>query len=1796
MSIVTGLAPIVHSLNITGGAPNSTNPFTDTMAVNYLLNVTNSTWMNNSSVNMLAASHNLLLSQSANKSVNVFYNSQSLVTTTNVTGNSITPSNVQSIDAFAFNQASIILTTESFEFQTVPPASSVINNNSTYGLSLASVPASQNDVNALNDLRILNQANSLSPGFSINYSATNVSNALGVEAKAYFYNGTMGFSPYYNAIASANLVSENNIAMSFAAVNNATYVYELQKIAYAAPTFNASGTSQNVVSTFGGSSLSSVNSLSVSGAWVQVQLNAASVVASYKLQPTSNNGYLMNSWVLMGSTDNVTWSVIDIQPNAQLTPSLTTFTSTGAGAAGAYSYVRIVFTGFSVASQVAQTRLGYFSMFNGSNTMLVAAAPGTGTWSSDWIGSPSGYPYFWINGAAYNDVGRQPPNYNAASGVYQGSTTTIAISSNANYSYAAFLAGAGGLNYSGQLGNNISGVLSDSLSIAMTNGMGVTSALTQASGFSGLGVNPGWVSINNLNNATQLNMTFANTMNVTLTPSAVTLNNTGAVLPQVNGTYSLSVVQASESLPMGHALDNMVLNFNSSTRYNASNAAYGTTPSIVYTSDNNGTGLSVANMQASSVFYNSTVLGGNTTNNAVANNVTSGSLGGINCFYPQMASDSFTVNSAVVSNTSNDYCMVGMIQATATMNFTMYNNASLPIARLPILYPSNADYNSSNSNWNNASFLQLDNIYGSNNQTGFGVLGGSMQTTFHNLHASQVRLALTPTDPVNTGAITTSALNNTNFMFGDASLAYANTSNNLTYNGSYVAAGPVSYESYSNGSYAQRYTLVMPTAAELASGILRVQSILVDGFSDNTSVVPLNAAPLVIPMARFNITNFCINQCMGSVPNVTNVMVSYNIVINAALSGVLPYDPSNAGQQNAMSLTIPVSYTVFQTGSQSYNYGGNVPTPAVWIQWNSSNLYTHVITLQGRLTNNDEWLDLVNYNSQFPGSYNIDLRESYDILTFSNTSLYTLNFCLYPQSNVAFTNAHYVMPMQFSPSGLSSVGYDIYSSSTNTNLLTGFGVNNISAFFASGMAVNSFNFGAVQTSPNNNSVITITNTAGLSLQVTVAATSLSAPIYFIASKDALVGVSGSISRNVLMRNNAAVMIDNGVSLTSTSVGGAVTVGTSLIQLSLNNDRYQAFAYNGQMGQSYNMTAGIANLMNGTSALIDGTVAGGVCAMVLTDVVRGYQTATYTLSRSALTAAAQFGQYSDSNSSVTPATIGNPTVITFNMAQNFGIQLALNSNPLNTTNTVFTVNKTQVAVTYTPVAGPGGRSCPSSNPNGSIQLINMVSNLGASVPWIDTLNLNNFFIAGTNNEVITYTQAPIIVSEAQPNCVVNGYNGDQAVAAAVYIITTPFSDSALVANSYNISVNQVSLQYSSAYVLRNVAKTFYATVAPVDVTISHILGTSYNSTSTVSRWLTLNPPNPQSYNLTVNGLNAPMTIAQNFQSSAFKAAGSGAWTPSNWVYSPNLYSLRGTGTSNITAGSTWNTYFSNQDLSNFNVDNITCTASGAGLNGTYSLQFQQVDVAGSLVLVSFSNAFMRETWANATYGWSAPMYTNPSTIGNLIQYELTFSLNSSNILQPVITKLASATYDSHNLGGTATMNGLGYVSQVMNVSGAWSLNVSNYPALAAYNAYPYQFSTSTATDYPIIGSVAPINVTSGSWTALSTSNIHMDLSWKVTDTNNLTAGTTLYNSIMALPNGNYQDAKVLNVFAKDQLVVIDYAGNLGMRVGPDGHLYSGDISSYTYIMNSSQNRTINGAYVPQYNSDVSLSAGQPNVYP
>lgn len=1696
MSNITGSAPVVYAQTIVNGSPaGGSAPFSDTDAVNHLLNFTQSrSWANYTQINMAINASNLMLAQSANKSLVVAYNTQISTITTNVTNFSINNSNSQTVDTLGFNKtASTILTSESYQMMSASPDDGIISNSdASYQLTLKELPTNTNEFNGLDNMRILNMT--LASNFSINYSATNVTNALGVEGKVYYFNSTVAetggnFAPQYQAIPGYQPLSTNSVTLNVSNLNTLTnqYNYELVKLSYDNPTFNMVG------------------------------VNAG-------------------------------------------------------------------------ANQV-------MSAFGGTNTTspLTAIIP-TGTTNA--------------------------------------------------YSYTGFLQS---LNYTGLMGNNISGVLSSTLSIGLSNASNVTQAFSFASGSTNLYVNPTFVSISNLTTLGQANsLVFADSMSVQITPSnvsAAVANNSGPIL---NATSAIVIVPTAELLPPTKATDAITINTNSAQanrKVVTNNAFYNTTVQIQYATDapdgnyptvlgNNDDVNYRYQMTDQMLLYNATMLAPSTIVtappapggfNVTANKDGLYSIYNLNSTY----GSSFSVSNVVVNTTHVN--VIGRLDSSSRMNFAPWPTTgptALLSTQLPYLNNSNFSGSALNTstamNSSNSSYLASYNVtldsQSSNNQTGFGVLGGSIQSVYGSAYASAgKRLLLAPTDPLNNQTTTVFAFSNcttTNasgvlvapsLNYGFPLVNPMNASHTLEYGVQWNSLGPVSYEDFTSGTYTQEYTLVFPSSNDVANGNLRVQAARIDAY--NSSNVRINPTTYNVTLNRSNISGLCLNACTtGPIPGVENIMVTCNVLVDVSLSGLKPFNVNAYGTSanlGSMFVNIPLSYTVLNTNGVYSWPGDTVPQMKVRIAFDSNNLYTHKMTIQGKFDANSRWRDLDADTTGIAtvASWYVDLRESYDILTFTAGDFYNLNVCLYPQQTDAappIYNSPFWIPLDTNATGWTGV-YCNMENQTNRDLAQGLSLTQIQSLLNNPASVK-LALTPTVTQVGVGEMINVIN--GLAqFQVNIGLSGSNASIYFMYFADALIGTVVESSTlapyyaNYMFYNNSFLPIDAGVYISSGTVTSAGrSVGESIVTISVLPDNYSATAFSAQTGELYNTQARIGANYPPTSAggnivlIPSALTGGGATTQMLSTVSRGYPTATYVFNRTNMGLNATFGAYTQSLS-VLPPTIGNPTAINLGLGQNFNILLRLGGAATTNVTTVFTANKTMVNASY-----GGDMYSYQTSPSlpTSVKLLNMLNGITNQVPWIETLYLNNFFVAGASNTLnVNYLQAPLIVSRntASYQCNNLSINASTFVNGLSYTQTQSITDPTLVAQSYAIAQDQLTFTYSPSYVLRNAAKSFYVTVAPVDVTLSHYSGSTVNTArTTINRYIQLASNLIPGYNLPVDTLTAPYAINVNFNLSQFKS--DGIFPSSRFDYKNKLYSLRGS----ADGATNWYTYFSEVDFTNPvfpDSSYVLTTFSGSPYAGFYNLAFLQNGYSaatGDLVNLVFTNAFMRSVYGalppsggspysgwSAVYGWSQNISVVPATSSFLAQYELTFSLNpTSKLVTPVVTKYVSTSFPSDYLG---TVGQLNTTNGYYNNQACASASLMTVPSAISVAGYPYQFQS--ANQYPALSSGTFASVTFG--TAL-TPPPNMDFIYQVA---NGTTGSNLYKNLLSVVPGNFLDCKILNIFAKDQFVVQDYRGNLAMRVGPDGRFYAGDVSTYSVALIDNQSPVCNGLYVPVFNSDMNL---------
>ena len=1358
----------------------------------------------------------------------------------------------------------------------------------------------------------------------------------------------------------------------------------------------------------------------------------------------------------------------------------------------------------------------------------------------------------------------------------------VSIDANATLSYTGLL---GSVNYSGTMGSNYGQVYSSNLTLSLSNGANVTQGLSSNSSL--LIVNPTFVAMNNVTSlALAQSLVVANSINVTLSAYSVNWTNSTSSLP----SGALTLVQAVESLPVGHELDNATLSFNSTNRstiVNLNSSNYNLSASIVYAADNvSGASLSSANMQTLNVNYTLKMTSADTLNNLVNYNSQPvqnqwTNCSGINFFVNASTFNNTAVSSSTCSNVSG-LSFIGVIQQTQQCNWNLNSTNNYTGSQLLAVTGSNPNFN-----------LELNAFYA--NLTGASITGSYLcdyiRTNIPNIDPSQQRIHFTPCDPLSLNVTMSDPLIvdtlNISGMSLTSAVSLTKAGPVINYNSDSLT-GPISFKDYPNTTfYHQRYEMLFPETGEINANTSDPEKIVITAWDDNgvqlRSSLTGNLGSVTVLL---DASNWSSRSVSTDIVNGTTT-VSGTISIDVGLSGIVP---------GSIDLDIPISYTY---NSRARTWQNGVPNLVIDVKFNKNNLLTHYMTLEGFNTVTQSWVNYANppslAPSQPPFDY-VDLRRSpYDACFFSysigNIQQYNAVLSFYPQLSQNFSSIDYYIPLvevtDESSGGATAQIAIIDNNQTLIDSIGALGFKGLSrdqvATLVNNTTLTSMN--VVRTSPSSPEYPkTLSISSGnISFSYTIADGAYFGPStqsYFINLAKPVIRVESSSSTSYqMMANNVSYSIDDGVNVQSANFvrsnnSGAVNVnGQPIASVSLNADKYSISVYGNAANPAANSDV-VPILVSGSEN------SPSVTFGLNSSIYRGFKNGdVYTIARSGLTYGASFGSYSQSGS-LTPAG-ASPTdlVLDFNgSGHSFGWKLQLVGNSLSAQNVTLTVNKTNIAANWL------SQSTTSGILYQSLQLSSVLSALNTLAPWYELLFLKNVFVPGSNNAVVNYAQ-PNVLIEAFANP--TGYyctNDSTPAATFLNALSGPTSsqsnsDADIIAASYVLNQDQVHLTYSASNMNRPVGKTYYVTVAPVDLTIKHHTGVSNASISGIVLL------DAQSKGYSVSGANYNIELLNGLLVSSLKASPPAG---KNLIYKPNLFKLQGS----LTGQNNWYDYFSGVDITTLPSDSTFTWSLKTILGQTvYAVEFVQNGSAYPDKLSMYWNdAFYRPVYDNNGFNYAASNGAHVSVLPNSVsvmkQYELGFTYNSSNILVPVVTKYVSALYDmSINLTAAASRNG--WIKTVPIQSGAYLFLNEDATSVIdpTTQGFPYEYNT--ANNYPLLNnnSVSIISQSSITGSSLPSS---MDFVLQVKNNANATGSLAFYNYIN-VSAGDINTVKVLNVFGKDQLVVKDYADNLSLRVGPNGKVYAGDLSSYSLNVNQSNltGGVVNGNYLQIYNSDVNL---------
>lgn len=471
-------------------------------------------------------------------------------------------------------------------------------------------------------------------------------------------------------------------------------------------------------------------------------------------------------------------------------------------------------------------------------------------------------------------------------------------------------------------------------------------------------------------------------------------------------------------------------------------------------------------------------------------------------------------------------------------------------------------------------------------------------------------------------------------------------------------------------------------------------------------------------------------------------------------------------------------------------------------------------------------------------------------------------------------------------------------------------------------------------------------------------------------------------------------------------------------------------------------------------------------------------------------------------------------------------------------------------------------------------------LTESLPWIERYKLNNFFYPNQTLSIY-FDQSPIKVEYLQ-NYTFNDENHlKSSFNNSSLLFTIDDSQLYLYPNKASISGNELFLNYVPK--LRRKSNEIYTCIIPEVLKLEltdkdpqyHVVLNRNNLN------LQLAGSNFNTHYLSLKDLDSSKLASYNHtfnvEKKHLKLTLQGSLNM-NDVYDDNLSEIW---------NSTWHTYLDKVDFvktkmvkwsssDSFPIDVFAPDAFGqqsANLDDRDSLKF----------MWDLNNAtrFIGDAW-------SEEIIVSPKILSKVVQYVLRFKLNNGE-LKPQVSKLTSALFNPNKLLDNSKVGNISLIKINMATQEETELNVDIKDI-----GLPYEFTNSSV--YPkdqnkyddnglLLESFEPSANFSNSNLAINS----LDLLIQVDNTDK--SSRSKYTSLFGATKSGVN--KVVSVFSKDQLVLVNHLGKLSMRVGPDGRLYTGDVSSYSYYCNSINTlldglQAANGIMTLPLNNNVALN--------
>jgi hypothetical protein len=1289
-------------------------------------------------------------------------------------------------------------------------------------------------------------------------------------------------------------------------------------------------------------------------------------------------------------------------------------------------------------------------------------------------------------------------------------------------------------------GNNVSLAYNSFIPVDYTTTLGNVgtssislSATTSASRALEVSSNPGFVSVdptfiapNDVTNLSVLKaLSIGDTINMTLVGAERAI--VGADLPVIDGENAIDVTPITETIPSGVATSSATITFDSSDRYTySSQNGYSISASITYNVDGNGTGLDDVNMTTESVSCSFERLANNTdvkATDAWLNN------DNIDLYYDvtgiNVANASEYISLTDVTNEPNKSYAVKLYPSNAiTLLTELENNATNQLVQL-------------GTNTTVAAYVEV-------------VADQSQITSSSYSDANDWRILIDPQAQDLIDSVNTSSIYNIHTLnLTSGTISISSNLNVLNYDAN-DNNGPVDfyadYYDFGTNDYVQTYECVFPNVRNLGSNN-RIQKILLEGYTnfDKTGDAVGNGGYTIdttqITYKKQSDNSAGIDEIItGPVDGVETITVKYIMEFDISLTGI---------SNGTFVVCVPVEYSYTRqriAPSTLFTYSwnnGTVPQLRFDIRFDLSKFYPHRARLQYK-TGEDTWISVNDVEENRPY---IDLRLPREYISVSDSeNNASVTFKVWTTELEQINPVSYKIDLKVSKESDYKARVIIFDNDDASEFVSN-SLSSLKSMLTTGTVVDVTETEVVREVGEEDGLILGFSDSGNSFNVNLLKAPLDKEIYLLHLHGAVIKTTNTQGDvvNVIRKNGGTYTTDNGIEVTFVNVEDQSANG-SMGAISLNNDKYSAIMYDGQTGASYQTLGAIPNSLVLVPHL-SGDSNNTTTIQLDSSIYRGYKhLSSYTISRDTVDITAKFGDYEETIS-ISPAP---GTLFTFNFADqsghNFGFRFKLDNTSNSNQYIVFDVIRNEFTLTYSNVGQDVVTETVSSY--SSLELSDLFAH-----PFVDLLYMKNFFIPGGLALGITYTQPAITI---QNSTTYIGRDNTQSASSFISGLSwsslSTISDEDIVTSADQI-IRNYTLGFDTNAIHRTTAHTFYLTTAPVYLSLSHRI----NSGSVQSRYIM----GGGDVDIPVNGNTAKYTFESSVSFNTIRESFSAFFD-----YKPNLFTLENSESSPYT-------YLDKVDITEWSME-----------DGYYVYDFAQKDDPAdplsynfndeSNIRIRINNAYFRPKYDfTLKFGYHNSLTIASEYNARITAYNLSYEMDGTT-LRPVVYKYQSINYTNEvvNPADDTIVRRREFVPYVDGDNKKFLLKSSINPG--------FSYRVASNTRYPLPSSFTGSVIASSSDIAPSELPSTIDLLIRLQGKR----GVQTYLDVMN-PKNNVLD--VIKVDAKDQFIVKDFCDNLSMRVGPNGRLYTGDVSLYSLAVYESNNNSINSQYIPIYNSNVAL---------